>query len=111
MKRHRPPRWYEHANVKRYGWRTWYVMSPRVWTRAMFVQILIGGSYGLGVLCFEDHEDDERVLLVTIIAIEFRFTLTKMWTKRRARQASLDYAAKHGPRVVEQAEAILRGDA
>lgn len=102
-------RWYSHARIKRYG-RTLYVNSPRVWKWGLSIVIFTASTFGLGLVCFRDNEDDEWVALVCLGIFEFRFTSCRYHTKREHRDHVDKFAAEHGERIAAEAEAFLRGD-
>lgn len=105
----RPPRWYQHARIKRYG-RTLYVNTPRVWKWGLSLVVYTASTFGLGVIAFHDHDDDEWVLLVVLVAVEFRITRMRYLTKREIADRHEALAEQYGPQLAAEAEAFLRGD-
>lgn len=101
-------RWYSHAMFKRYGWKVFYVNSPRVWTWGINVAVFVTGSFGLGAIVFRDQEDDEWVLLVTLIAAEFRFTRVRYWTRREQRRRHEAFVQARTVELVDEVEDFLR---
>lgn len=100
-------RWYSHAGIKRYGWWTWYLQTPRFYKWGLHVAVYAFQTFGLGFVVFRDHEDDEWVGLVQLLVVEVRVTRVRYWCRREQKTHEDEYVAKYGARLVDEAEKIL----
>lgn len=101
-------RWYSHARVKRYGWKTLYVNTPRIYKWGLHVCVYLFQTFGLGTVVFRDHEDDEWVSLLQVGPCEIRFTRVRYWSRREQRDHEDEYVEKYGSQLIDETERFLQ---
>lgn len=106
----RPPRWYEHASFKRFG-RNAYLNTPRIGTIGLFVAIyVVPHGFNLGITAYRDEDDDNWVVSIGLVLIEFRISAMHYFTKRKAMRRREAYLAEQGQRTILEAERYLSGE-